>query len=556
MTKKTNVPKEVSAPTLQFIDLSLISPNLLNPRKSFPLEEIQELAESIKKIGLIQAITVRPKGKGYEMVCGERRLRACTIAGLDKIPASVRDLTDAEAMELMVTENLQRKNVSPLEEANAFQFMISKMKYQVEDVSAKVGKPDSYILRRLSLLNLIPLLEEKLKSEELPIGHAELLSRVEIDVQGEWFDEAFNKHWGEPHAGTYKDLRNWLARNVEHLISKATFDTEAVIETTSITLNPCTTCSKNTGFQTLFPGEDAKCLNRNCWNEKTNAAYMIKLQLAKEDPDIQFVNYSYNTIPAFNKLKSEGFPILNYTDCNLIPIPTLDLDEIPDREDFDTDQEYAEACLETDKEFAEQMAEYEIEIQGATKAFDIVTGTYIYVKINSSLKSQVASPGQVIKNQISTLEGRKLRGQELDLEKIQKKLMEVLPGKLPEGELTELEAACLNVWLYNQLGWNDKEAIKLLGIDTYKDGPAVTFQKIKDADKETLGTITRKILFNNFRHTYGRSLNGLVLKALAEEWCPEDIKRFELDQEGIRQSREARIDKQIEELKKEIKEES
>lgn len=552
MAKKTNVPKEVSAPTLQFIDLSQISPNQLNPRKTFDQTEIQELSDSIKKIGLIQAITVRPKGKDYEIICGERRFHACTLAGLDQIPASVRDLNDSEAMELMVTENLQRKNVSPLEEANAFQFMISKMKYQVEDVSAKVGKPDSYILRRLSLLNLIPLLEEKLKSEELPIGHAELLSRVEIDVQGEWYNDTFNKPWGDPHAGTYKDLRNWLARNVEHLISKATFDTEVSLKTKDGVLNPCSVCSKNTGVQTLFPGEDAKCLDRNCWNIKSEAEYRENLNLAKQDPEIQFVNYSWNEVAEFKKLKSEGFTVLKYNECTKIDIPVLDSAYIPDREDFDTDEEYAEACLETDKEFAEEMAEYEIEIQGATKAFDIVTGTYIYVKVNRSSESKVTSPDQAIKNQIAALEGRILRGRELDLEKIQKKLMEVLPGKLPKGELTDLEAACLNVTIYNQVSWNDKESKESLGIDPYKDSDAVKLQKIMDADPAVMGMVTRKILFNNFRSTYGRTLNGLVLKALAEEWCPEDIKRFELDQEGIRQNREARINKQIEDLKKEI----
>ena len=147
---KTKKPTPAALPSLEFLPINDIIPSPLNPRKEFDEVEIQSLAESIAKIGLIQPITVRktviPGGIGYELICGERRWRASKLAGLTEIPASVRDVSDKEAMELMVTENLQRKDVHPMEETNAFLFMMDKMDYNIADIAAKIG---NHLTKRL-----------------------------------------------------------------------------------------------------------------------------------------------------------------------------------------------------------------------------------------------------------------------------------------------------------------------------------------------------------------------------------------------------------------------
>ena len=136
------------------ISLSLIDRNSFNPRKVFNEEALEELALSIKGKGVIQPIVVRPVGNRYEIVCGERRFRASLIAGMENIPACIKELSDDEAEEYAITENLQRKDVSPLEEAEAFSKLVSGGKYDINSLAIKFGKSEAFIRGRVSYSRL------------------------------------------------------------------------------------------------------------------------------------------------------------------------------------------------------------------------------------------------------------------------------------------------------------------------------------------------------------------------------------------------------------------
>jgi ParB family chromosome partitioning protein len=109
------------------LELSAIEPNPDQPRKEFDQERLEELAASIKEHGIVQPIVVRPKGKGYEIVAGERRWRAARLAGLEKVPALVREFSEAERMEIALVENLQREDLNPLEEAEAYRALMETL---------------------------------------------------------------------------------------------------------------------------------------------------------------------------------------------------------------------------------------------------------------------------------------------------------------------------------------------------------------------------------------------------------------------------------------------
>jgi len=154
------------------LDLREIVPNRFQPRRDFDPDRLAELASSIKLYGVLQPIVVRRQDEGYELVAGERRFRASQVAGLSKIPALVRDYTDAEMTAVALVENLQRENLNPMEEALAYRRLIDEFGFTQEEVSQKVGKSRSFIANSVRLLNLPVAVQEYVSRGTMTPGQA------------------------------------------------------------------------------------------------------------------------------------------------------------------------------------------------------------------------------------------------------------------------------------------------------------------------------------------------------------------------------------------------
>ena len=167
------------------VALADIQPSGFNPRKRFDETSLYELAESIKQQGVLQPITVRPVDgtDRYGIVFGERRYRASVIAGRDEIPAIVTELSDEEAEEMAITENLQRKDVTPVEEAAAYQRLIESGRHTVQTLAQLFGKNENYIRTRLKLTALIPEIAALLDADEITISVAAETCRYGEDIQ-------------------------------------------------------------------------------------------------------------------------------------------------------------------------------------------------------------------------------------------------------------------------------------------------------------------------------------------------------------------------------------
>lgn len=161
------------------LDLSELRANPYQPRKNFNDESLEELADSIKEHGVFQPIIVKKSIKGYEIVAGERRYRASKKAGLEKIPAIIRDFTDEQMMEIALLENLQRENLSAIEEAEAYRTMIEKLDLTQEQLAKRVGKSRSHITNILGLLRLPQEIQTEVVTGNLSMGHARALSKLE-----------------------------------------------------------------------------------------------------------------------------------------------------------------------------------------------------------------------------------------------------------------------------------------------------------------------------------------------------------------------------------------
>jgi len=161
--------------TLLELPIDRIAPNPLQPRKSFDAAALDGLARSVKSSGVIQPVVVRRAGDGYQLVAGERRWRAAGLAGLERIPAIVREATDVESLELALVENLLREDLNPLEEADAYQRLIAEFGWTQEELGDRVGRDRSSVANTLRLLKLPAVIQDDLRAGRLTMGHARAL---------------------------------------------------------------------------------------------------------------------------------------------------------------------------------------------------------------------------------------------------------------------------------------------------------------------------------------------------------------------------------------------
>ena len=187
--------ESASLGSISFVRINQVEVNPFQPRTDFDLEALHELAESIKIQGLIQPITVRKAGQNsYQLISGERRLRASKLAGLTEIPAYVRTANDQQMLEMALIENIQRENLNAIEVALSFQRMIDECSLKQEELGSRVSKNRSTVTNYLRLLKLPPAIQVAIRDKELSMGHARALISVEnSDQQLYLFQEILNR---------------------------------------------------------------------------------------------------------------------------------------------------------------------------------------------------------------------------------------------------------------------------------------------------------------------------------------------------------------------------
>lgn len=200
--------KEEPESHVQELPVALIVPNPNQPRKDFPEEELQELAASIRSKGVIQPLIVRRQDDGtYDLIAGERRLRASIMAGKDSVPVIVRDYSDQDAAEISLIENLQRENLNPIEEGEAYRYFIETYNYTQEELAVLIGKSRPYVGNMLRVVTFPEMIKKRLRDGQVTVGQVRPLLAVE--------DE------GELDAFIRRILKDHLsAREVEALVRR------------------------------------------------------------------------------------------------------------------------------------------------------------------------------------------------------------------------------------------------------------------------------------------------------------------------------------------------
>lgn len=162
-----------------FIKITMIEPNRDQPRKNFDEDSLQELADSIKQFGLLQPILVQDRKDHYEIIAGERRWRAAKMAGLKEVPVMIRNLTDQEIVEISLIENIQRENLNPIEEAQAFKRLLTEFHLKQDEVAERVSKSRTAVTNSMRLLKLCDEVQQMVIDEMISTGHARAILSIE-----------------------------------------------------------------------------------------------------------------------------------------------------------------------------------------------------------------------------------------------------------------------------------------------------------------------------------------------------------------------------------------
>jgi ParB family chromosome partitioning protein len=272
---------DTAATEYRDLPLAVLTESRTNPRRIFEDNALKELAESIRTQGVLSPLLVRPLNElGFEIVAGARRYRAAQLAEVPTVPVRIVNLTDAETLEAQLVENLMRRDVHPMEEASGFRALLDldEPKYSIEQISARTGKSPAYVAARLKLTELAPVVVEAFYREEIGVGHALLLAKLQPDQQEQALVACFREDWGtgkQKAKGILLPVRNlqfWIEQNILLILKDAPFDKRDAQLVPAA--GSCVDCSKRTGHNKLLFAEVSRqdaCSDPNCYGAKVSA---------------------------------------------------------------------------------------------------------------------------------------------------------------------------------------------------------------------------------------------------------------------------------------------
>jgi len=541
----TPAAKPVNEDFLAEVDISLIKLSSTNEmfRDASDLkeEDLKELMQSIREMGLLQPVLLRASGNGgYILVAGERRYRACKALGMEEIPAYVKIMTEAEAFELQLTENLQRKDVHPLKEAKAYKYLQEKDEWNTADLALRFGKSETYILQRLKLNDLVGEISKDFAAGDLTLGQALVIARLQKADQEQLLEECKNENGRLSSKRNYyqsvQELEEYINDNITRELTSAPFDIN------DADLIPkagaCLTCPKRSGAQgKLFADvrEKDRCFDSACFEKKKALGVLAKVkELVEKKPDTIFLEasgYGVEQVPQ---------PIGSYLSAQKIKA-------LKSGNDFQTDNYYSQ--------FKKKISGF---VLNGPQAGRVITAyvrgpqTVEKTKTDGSAKKEPSGLSAADKKEaIARIRERAKRAVELDEEKIYAQIIESLE-KSPaiKAKTADKELAIdriLSRWIILQHAGYDKAYISGFGVSGSPAAQLAAIEKISESD---FRQITRKIMVKEYsgQAPSVRTTAGQIVWKLAEALGEVPVDEFVAAQKEIAARREANARKRIEEL--------
>ena len=527
------------------LDIATVHPSTDNHRKTFNDASLQELAESIREVGILQAIAVRPRTEGgYEIIYGERRYRASLLAGAKTIKATIyNNVTDDEAEDMSLSENLQREQVRPTEEAKAFKRLLEKGRYDMYSLTARFGRSEKYIYTRLKLNELYAPVGELLDNETITISVAEEISTYEPNIQKDVYEKHLKEGNGEDWTGyTLNLFKRYFEKYYTTDLEQYKFDK-----------TECKACVHNAANYNLFAEHNGcgHCTNRKCLEAK-NAAHVAKEteKLLKSDPKLVVARpyYGSRNDMALQKLDKKGHEIKEL-DYNVSAREFPKAPEAPKKERFTEPKEYEQA-VETferrNEEYARKVEELgRMKEEGRIKTYVRVGQTepeLCYVEIKRKETAPVT---------IGTLQERDKRFKQLSIEKTVADTKKIVrENDYPESSFTQYEDGMVYFAMLAQL---QRRHFPLFGI---KDQPFALDEKqrMKIVAKltDTQKTVIKRDFISHFLCENGHGDNNAskLLRDFANMHFPDQYGLVKATHEEEYQKRHERLEERIKEMKK------
>ena len=527
------------------LDITTVHPSADNHRKTFNNASLQELAESIREVGILQAIAVRPHtAGGYEIIYGERRYRASLLAGAKTIKATIyNNITDDEAEDMSLSENLQREQVRPTEEAKAFKRLLEKGRYDMYSLVSRFGRSEKYIYTRLKLNELYQPIGELLDNETITISVAEEISTYEANIQKDVYENHLKTDNKDDWSGyTLNLFKKYFEKYYTTDLEQYKFDK-----------TECKACVHNAANYNLFAEHNGcgHCTNRKCLETK-NAAHVAKEteKLLKSDPKLVVARpyYGSRNDMALQKLDKKGHEIKEL-DYNVSAREFPKAPEAPKKEQFTQTKEYEQAVEifeRRNEEYARKVEELDrMKEEGRIKTYVKVGQTepeLCYVEIYKKETAPIT---------IETLQERDKRFKQLSVEKIVADTKKIVrENGYPESPFTQYEDGMIYFAMLTQL---QRKHFSLFGI---KDQPFALDEKqrmkivakLTDAQK----TVIKRDFISHFLCENGHGDNNAskLLRDFANMHFPDQYGLTKATHEEEYQKRHERLEERIKEMKK------
>ena len=527
------------------LDITAVHPSADNHRKTFNDTSLQELADSIREVGVLQAIAVRPRtAGGYEIIYGERRYRASLLAGAKTIKATIYDhITDDEAEDMSLSENLQREQVCLTEEARAFKRLLEKGRYDMYSLVSRFGRSEKYIYTRLKLNELYAPIGELLDNGTITVSVAEEISTYEANIQ----KDVYENHLKQGNRNDWSGYTLNLFK--KHFEKYYTTD----LEQYKFDKTECKACAHNAANYNLFAEHNGcgHCTNRKCLEAK-NAAHVAKEteKLLKSDPKLVIARpyYGSRNDTALQKLDKKGHEIKEL-DYNVSAREFPKAPEAPQKEQFSEPTEYEQAVQtfeQKNEEYARKVEELNRKKEeGRIKTYVKVGQTepeLCYVEINRKETAPVT---------IETLQERDKRFKQLSTEKIVADTKKIVrENDYPESPFTQYEDGMLYFIMLTKL---QRKHYPLCSI---KDQPIPLDEKQRMKIVAKLTDAQRTVIKRDFiihslcEGGYGDNNASKLLRDFANMHFPDQYGLAKATHEEEYQKRHERLEERIKEMKK------
>ncbi len=555
----------------------------LNYRKYFSEEALQNFAEELKQHGIISPLTVRvvSNSNRYELVAGERRLRAARIAGLQTVPAAIVSLTDEQVIEIQLAENLQRENPHPMHEAQAIGQMQQTGK-TIDEIAARLGKSKQFVYTRLKLLSLIESFQEMILADVISLQEALQIAALSPESQTEFFTE---------HCTKWKKQKNFEIYNLDYYLNRYRYDLKnAPFNTKDKTLVPeagaCVGCPSNSAtLKSLFPdmAKQSVCSNKECYNNKCSLHFIAALSNAINTYQPVALLYNNQLTDMAEKIiglipGATELPRHNAQEITVIEKPAL-----PDKEDYtdydtgEPDEDEFNAAMES---YYSELEAYNLHIKSGHYSIAIFLGnkefspvyfsmekpkpsrnggqTITAKEVQEAIKTGSATP-ELLQAEIDRIKQREKRAEELDREKVQLTVHNSFSefAKKPENntKLTKADHTGARLIIYQSLDYHNKQEVNKTLL-TGKGKKAVKndkdlFERLGSLSNSEFAYLIRMAVCCKSDSKYPHQEAGYFLYRMATD-AGIPVSTIEQGQTQKREERKAKQEVKIQELKKKM----